>query len=125
MLSLVSVKRITSDVPVCNVRPGELEITGERASGDRWLRNSAGGEAWLATDSLVESGYFQFHAAVLAPRLNPKADETIPARVKEAENQATDAGKTWETKTPSRLNTTAPGLRRNLYLPAIVNCAYQ
>ncbi|WP_041623815.1 hypothetical protein [Oscillatoria nigro-viridis] len=38
----------------------------------------AGGEAWLATDSLALSGYFQFHAAVLAPRLNPKADETIP-----------------------------------------------
>lgn len=73
----------------------------------------------------IISGHFQYHATVLARQLNPKADETIPARVKEAENQATDAGKTWETKTPSRLNTTAPGLRRNLYPHAIVNYHYQ
>ncbi|MEG3977782.1 hypothetical protein QT970_24620 [Microcoleus sp. herbarium8] len=58
----------------------------ERLASGRGV-TGAGGEAWLATDSLVLSGYFQFHAAVLAPRLNPKADETIPARVLEAENQ--------------------------------------
>ncbi|MBE9093280.1 hypothetical protein [Tychonema sp. LEGE 07203] len=45
MLSLVSVKRITSDVPVCNVRPGELEIAGDRASGDRQLHHSPSGSA--------------------------------------------------------------------------------
>ncbi|WP_333412085.1 hypothetical protein [Microcoleus sp. T2B6] len=45
MLSLVSVKRITSDVPVCNEDPGELEIAGERASGERWVHDSPRGGA--------------------------------------------------------------------------------
>ncbi|MEG5054567.1 MULTISPECIES: hypothetical protein [unclassified Microcoleus] len=45
MLSLVSVKRITSDVPVCNEDRNELEIAGERASGDRWVHNSPRGGA--------------------------------------------------------------------------------
>jgi hypothetical protein len=35
----------------------------------------------------VVSSHFQFHDVVLAPCLNRKADETIPARAFEAENQ--------------------------------------
>ncbi|MEG4280518.1 hypothetical protein QUA62_24040 [Microcoleus sp. MON1_C1] len=45
MLSIVVVKRITFDVPTCNFDPGELEIAGERASGDRRLLHSPGGNA--------------------------------------------------------------------------------
>ncbi|MEG4990136.1 hypothetical protein QUB08_31035 [Microcoleus sp. BR0-C5] len=37
----------------------------------------------------VISGHFQYRAAVLARQLNPRAGETIPARVLEIENQAT------------------------------------
>ncbi|MEG4393790.1 hypothetical protein [Microcoleus sp. BROC3] len=37
----------------------------------------------------VISGHLQYHAAVLARRLNPRAGETIPAIVLESENQAT------------------------------------
>jgi len=37
----------------------------------------------------VISGHFQYHVAVLARKLNPKAGEHIPARVLEPENQAT------------------------------------
>jgi len=36
----------------------------------------------------VIAGHFQFHAAVMARRLNPKAGEIIPAIVLEAENQS-------------------------------------
>jgi hypothetical protein len=35
----------------------------------------------------VVSGHGQYHATVLARQLNPKAGETIPARVLESENQ--------------------------------------
>jgi hypothetical protein len=38
-------------------------------------------------NALVLSGHFQYHASVLTRRLNPKAGETILARVLEAENQ--------------------------------------
>jgi hypothetical protein len=37
MLTLVAVKRISSDVAACNFDRNELEIAGERASGDRRL----------------------------------------------------------------------------------------
>ena len=37
----------------------------------------------------IISGHFQYHAAVLARQLNPKAGETIPAIVLETENQTT------------------------------------
>ena len=88
MLSLVSVKRISSDVPVCNEDPNELEIAGElsfaisgfitppavKPDGDRFR---------------VVSGHEQFHATVFARRLNPKAGEHIPARVLEEDNQST------------------------------------
>jgi hypothetical protein len=36
----------------------------------------------------IISGHFQYHAAVLARQLNPRAGETIPAIVLEEENQA-------------------------------------
>jgi hypothetical protein len=87
MLSLVSVKRITSDVPACNFDPNELEIAGE-------LSLTIGGfiippvVVRDASGYKVISGHFQFHAAVLARRLNPRAGETIPAIVLEAENQS-------------------------------------
>jgi ParB-like chromosome segregation protein Spo0J len=36
----------------------------------------------------VIAGHGQYHAAVLARKLNPRAGETIPAIVLEAENQS-------------------------------------
>ena len=87
MLTLVAVKRISSDVAACNFDRNELEIAGE-------LSLAIGGfviPPVLVRDSSeyrVVSGHFQFHAAVLARRLNPKAGETIPAIVLEAENQS-------------------------------------
>ncbi len=88
MLSLVSVKRITSDVPASNFDSFELEVAGE-------LSLSIGG--FIIPPVLVRhssgykviAGHFQFHAAVLARQLNPKVGETIPAIVLESENQAT------------------------------------
>ena len=88
MLSLVAVKRITSDIPVSNFDQFELEVAGE-------LSLAIGGfviPPVLVRDSSgykVISGHFQFHAAVLARRLNPRAGETIPAIVLESENQTT------------------------------------
>jgi hypothetical protein len=88
MLSLVSVKRIVSDVPASNFDSFELEVAGE-------LSLSIGGfiiPPVVVRDSggyRVVSGHFQYHAAVVARRLNPKAGETIPAIVLESENQAT------------------------------------
>ena len=88
MLSIVPVKqRITSDVPACNFDPNELEIAGE-------LSLAIGGfcsPLVLPRDGdnyKVVSGHFQFHAAVLARKLNPRAGENIPAIVLEAENQS-------------------------------------
>lgn len=87
MLSLVSVKHLVSDVPASNFDPNELEIAGE-------LSLAIGGFTTppvLKRDGdgfRVVSGHFQYHAAVLARRLNPKAGETIPAIVLEEENQA-------------------------------------
>ena len=37
----------------------------------------------------IISGHFQFHGAVLARQVNPKAGELIPARVLKTENQTT------------------------------------
>jgi hypothetical protein len=87
MLSLVSVKRIVSDVPACNFDPNELEIAGELSlaiggfCSPPVLRRDGDGYKVIA-------GHFQYHAAVLARRLNPRAGETIPAIVLEAENQS-------------------------------------
>ena len=86
-LSLVAVKRITSDIPASNFDQFELEVLGE-------LSLSIGGfiiPPVLVRDSSgykVISGHFQYHAAVLARRLNPKAGETIPAIILEEENQS-------------------------------------
>jgi hypothetical protein len=88
MLTLVAVKRISSDVAVCSFDQNELEIAGE-------LSLAIGGfviPPVLVRDSngyKVISGHLQYHAAVLARRLNPRAGETIPAIVLEPENQAT------------------------------------
>ena len=87
-LSLVAVKRITSDIPATNFDPFELEVLGE-------LSLLIGGfiiPPVLVRDSSgykVISGHLQYHAAVLARRLNPKAGENIPAIVLESENQTT------------------------------------
>ena len=87
-LSLVAVKRISSDIPASNFDQFELEIAGE-------LSLAIGGfiiPPVLVRDSSgyrVVSGHFQFHAAVLARHLNPRAGEHIPAIVLEPENQAT------------------------------------
>jgi hypothetical protein len=88
MLSLVAVKRITSDIPASNFDQFELEVAGE-------LSLTIGGfviPPVMVRDSSgykVISGHFQFHAAVLTRRLNPRAGETIPAIVLESENQTT------------------------------------
>ncbi len=87
MPSIVPVARITSDIPASNFDPFELEILGE-------LSLAIGGfiiPPVLVRDSSgykVISGHLQYHAAVLARRLNPRAGETIPAIVLEAENQS-------------------------------------
>lgn len=87
-LSLVAVKRISSDIPASNFDQFELEIAGE-------LSLAIGGfiiPPVLVRDSSgykVVSGHFQYHAAVLARRLNPRGGEMIPAIVLESENQAT------------------------------------
>lgn len=87
MLSLVAVKRITSDIPVSNFDQFDLEIAGE-------LSLSIGGfiiPPVVVRDSSgykVIAGHFQYHAAVMARRLNPRAGETIPAIVLETENQS-------------------------------------
>jgi len=79
MLSLVSVKRITSDV-------ASLQRRSQRTRNCRfaivWRRRLCDSQAcWygIVAGFRVVSGHFQFHAAVLARRLNPKAGETIPA----------------------------------------------
>jgi hypothetical protein len=87
MLTLVAVKRISSDIPACNFDRNELEIAGE-------LSLALGGfviPPVVVRDSSgykIISGHFQYHAAVLARQLNPRAGETIPAIVLEPENQA-------------------------------------
>ena len=88
MLSIVPVKRITSDIPATNFDQFELEVLGE-------LSLAIGGfivPPVLVRDSSgykVISGHLQYHAAVLARQLNPRAGETIPAIVLESENQTT------------------------------------
>ncbi|MEG4408916.1 hypothetical protein [Microcoleus sp. MON2_D5] len=88
MLTLVAVKRITSDVAASNFDRNELEIAGE-------LSLALGGfviPPVVVRDShgyKIISGHFQYHAAVLARQLNPRAGETIPAIILESENQAT------------------------------------
>jgi hypothetical protein len=88
MLSLVSVKRITSDVSASNFDSFELEVAGE-------LSLAIGGfiiPPVVVRDSSgykIISGHFQYHAAVVARQLNPRAGEHIPAIVLESENQAT------------------------------------
>jgi hypothetical protein len=85
--SLVSVKRISSDIPASNFDQFELEVLGE-------LSLAIGG--FLVPPVLVRhsggykvvSGHLQYHAAVLAKQLNPRAGENIPAIVLEEENQA-------------------------------------
>jgi hypothetical protein len=47
------------------------------------------------------SGHFQNHAAVVARRPGPKVGETIPARVKEAENQTTGERTTFDAEVRS------------------------
>jgi len=88
MLSLVSVKRITSDVSASNFDSFELEVAGE-------LSLAIGGfvvPPVVVRDShgyKIISGHFHYHAAVVARQLNPRAGEHIPAIVLESENQTT------------------------------------
>jgi hypothetical protein len=85
---IVPISRISSDISVSNFDRNELEILGE-------LSLLLGG--FLVPPVLVRhsggykvvSGHLQYHAAVLAKQLNPKAGENIPAIVLESENQAT------------------------------------
>jgi len=85
---IVPISRISSDISVSNFDRNELELLGE-------LSLVLGG--FLVPPVLVRhsggykvvSGHLQYHAAVLAKQLNPKAGENIPAIVLETENQAT------------------------------------
>ena len=89
MLTLVAVKRITSDVAACNERSKRARNCW-RASV--WLTAVLLFPGVVVRDSSgykIISGHFQYHAAVVARQLNPKAGETIPARVLETENQTT------------------------------------
>ena len=85
---IVPISRISSDISVSNFDRNELEILGE-------LSLTLGGFVTppvLVRDSSgykVVSGHLQYHAAVLAKQLNPRAGETIPAIVLESENQTT------------------------------------
>ena len=88
MLSLVTVKRIKSDIPACNFYRNELEIAGELSLAHGGFCSPRREESSLGDGFRVVSGHFQYHAAVLARRLNPKAGETIPAIVLEEENQS-------------------------------------
>ena len=86
MPARVSVKRIYSDISASNFDRAELEIAADtilmlggfinppvlKRDGDKYQ---------------VIAGHFQYHAAVLARQLNPKAGETIPAIVLNAENE--------------------------------------
>lgn len=88
MLAIVPVGRISCDIPVCNFDRNELEIAGQLALTIGGfvippvvVRDSAGYK--------VVAGYFQYHAAVAARQLNPRAGETIPVILLESENQAT------------------------------------
>jgi hypothetical protein len=88
IFSLVAVKRISSDIPASNFDQFEFEIAGE-------LSLMLGGfiiPPVVVRDSSgykIISGHFQYHAAVMARQLNPKAGENIPARVLESQNHAT------------------------------------
>lgn len=84
---IVPISRISSDISVSNFDQNEVEILGE-------LSLVLGG--FLVPPVLVRhsggykvvSGHLQYHAAVLAKQLNPRAGENIPAIVLEPENQA-------------------------------------
>jgi len=88
MLAIVPVGRISCDIPASNFDRNELEIAGQ-------LALTIGGfviPPVVVRDSTgykVVAGYFQYHAAVAARQLNPKAGETIPVILLESENQAT------------------------------------
>jgi len=70
MLSLVSVKRIVSDLPTSNFDRNELEIAGELSLAHGGL--IALPVAWRDSNGYkVVAGHFQYHAAERAPRLNP------------------------------------------------------
>ena len=85
---IVPISRISSDISVSNFDRNELEILGE-------LSLVLGG--FLVPPVLVRhsggykvvSGHLQYHAAVLAKQLNPRAGENIPAIVLESGNQTT------------------------------------
>jgi hypothetical protein len=59
----------------------------------------------------IISGHFQYHAAVVARQLNPRAGEHIPAIVLETENQTTGERTTFDAEVRSA--------RRSGPIPAI------
>ncbi|MEG4281081.1 hypothetical protein QUA62_27000 [Microcoleus sp. MON1_C1] len=107
MLSLVSVKRITSDVPAHNFDENELEIAGE-------LSLAIGGfiiPPVVVRDSSgykIVSGHFQFHASVLARRLNLAGRREHSGLDSGIRKSSDSFGATSDTKTQSCLDTTAP-----------------
>jgi hypothetical protein len=55
----------------------------------------------------IISGHFQYHAAVVARQLNPRAGEHIPAIVLETENQTTGERTTFDAEV-RRFDAVAP-----------------
>jgi hypothetical protein len=87
MLLIVTVARITSDMPASNFDRNELELLGE-------LSLTLGGFAIppvVVRDTSgykVISGHLQYRAAVRARQLNPRNGENIPVLLLESENQS-------------------------------------
>lgn len=85
--AIIPIARCTSDIPAANFDQHELEIAGE-------LSLSLGGFIYPPVVRREGSGYkvlaghFQYHAATLARKLNPRSGETIPAFIIEADTEA-------------------------------------
>ena len=85
--AIVAVKRIYSEVPAANFDRHELEIAGELSLAIGGFYNPPVVRR-DGSNYQVIAGHFQYHAAVLARQLNPKAGETIPAIIIEPNNEA-------------------------------------
>ena len=87
MPAIVPVKRLTSDISASNFDRHELEIAAELSlavggfCNPLIVRRDGGSYR-------VVSGHFQYHAAVRARAIDPRAGENIPAIVLEPENEA-------------------------------------
>lgn len=85
--AIIPIARCTSDIPATNFDLHELEIAGE-------LSLSLGGFIYPpvvrreGNGYKVVAGHFQYHAASLVRKLNPRSGETIPAFIVEADTES-------------------------------------